>query len=281
MVDTQREGGSAEKFARVYKVLKYVVYALLSVNIVLFLNEELASAAHAATSELDLLTAIQLFSATLDTAAWVLLLLLFELETAVIPDDRLVGRTQWIIHGIRLICGLAIVSAFWGYLGEWQVFWSSSSLTVPACELVGQDWSILLDFDIFTPLDGQSCVALGSEVVVITGLERVVATPAALDSAYQLGLVDVINSATWILVVVLLEIEVRLQLWGGVPRRFQRPLNGIKVVLYLTLAVAAVYWGFEGEFLDFWDAALWLFAFVFIELNVFEWQRDLARQAQH
>ena len=281
MVDTQREGGSAEKFARVYKVLKYVVYALLSVNIVLFLNEELASAAHAATSELDLLTAIQLFSATLDTAAWVLLLLLFELETAVIPDARLVGRTQWIIHGIRLICGLAIVSAFWGYLGEWQVFWSSSSLTVPACELVGQDWSILLDFDIFTPLDGQSCVALGSEVVVITGLERVVATPAALDSAYQLGLVDVINSATWILVVVLLEIEVRLQLWGGVPRRFQRPLNGIKVVLYLTLAVAAVYWGFEGEFLDFWDAALWLFAFVFIELNVFEWQRDLARQAQH
>lgn len=281
MVDTQREGGSAEKFARVYKVLKYVVYALLSVNIVLFLNEELASAAHAATSELDLLTAIQLFSATLDTAAWVLLLLLFELETAVIPDERLVGRTQWIIHGIRLICGLAIVSAFWGYLGEWQVFWSSSSLTVPACELVGQDWSILLDFDIFTPLDGQSCVALGSEVVVITGLERVVATPAALDSAYQLGLVDVINSATWILVVVLLEIEVRLQLWGGVPRRFQRPLNGIKVVLYLTLAVAAVYWGFEGEFLDFWDAALWLFAFVFIELNVFEWQRDLARQAQH
>lgn len=281
MVDTQREGGSAEKLARVYKVLKYVVYALLSVNIVLFLNEELASAAHAATSELDLLTAIQLFSATLDTAAWVLLLLLFELETAVIPDERLVGRTQWIIHGIRLICGLAIVSAFWGYLGEWQVFWFSSSLTVPACELVGQDWSILLDFDIFTPLDGQSCVALGSEVVVITGLERVVATPAALDSAYQLGLVDVINSATWILVVVLLEIEVRLQLWGGVPRRFQRPLNGIKVVLYLTLAVAAVYWGFEGEFLDFWDAALWLFAFVFIELNVFEWQRDLARQAQH
>ncbi|MBT6039746.1 MAG: shikimate kinase, partial [Halieaceae bacterium] len=269
-----------EKFTRVYKVLKYVVYALLSVNIVLFLNEEVASAAHATTSDLDIFTGIQLFSATLDTAAWVLLLLLFELETAVIPDDQLVGRTQWVIHGVRLICGLAIVSACWGYFVEWQVFWSSSLLSMPACELVGQGWSILLDFDIFTALDAQSCVALGSEVVAITELERVVATPAALDSAYQLGLVDVINAVTWILVVVLLEIEVRLQLWGGVPRRFQRPLNGIKVVLYLTLAVAAVYWGFEGEFLDFWDAALWLFAFVFIELNVFEWQRDLARQAQ-
>ena len=80
--------------------------------------------------------------------------------------------------------------------------------------------------------------------------------------------------------VVLLEIEVRLQLWGGVPRKFQRPLSGVKIVLYFTLAVAAVYWGFEGEFLDFWDAALWLFAFVFIELNVFEWQRDLAKEAR-
>jgi hypothetical protein len=279
MVDTLREGGSATTFARVYKALKYVVYALLSVNIVLFLNEELASATHSSAVNLDVFTLVQLFSATLDTAAWVLLLLLFELETAVIPDDRLVGRTQWVIHGVRLICGLAIVSAFLGYLGEWQVFWHASTLPMPACDLVGQGWAILLDFDKFIELDGESCVALGAEVVAISDLERVVATPTALSSAYQLGLVDVINSATWILVVVLLEIEVRLQLWGGVPRRFQRPLTGIKVVLYLTLAIAAVYWGFEGEFLDFWDAALWLFAFVFIELNVFEWQRDLAQQA--
>ena len=280
MVDTRREGGSAATLASAYKALKYVVYALLSVNIALFLNEEMASSAHAAPSGMDLFTVIQLFSATLDTAAWVLLLLLFELETAVIPDDRLVGKTQWVIHGIRLICGLAIVSAFWGYLGEWQVFWHSEILQVPACELVGQGWSILLDFDKFIALDAESCIALGFEIVAVTGLEQVVATPMAFNSAYQLGLVDVINSATWILVVVLLEIEVRLQLGGGVPQEFQRPLNGAKIVLYLTLAVAAVYWGFEGEFLDFWDAALWLFAFVFIELNVFEWQRDLAQQAR-
>ena len=44
-----------------------------------------------------------------------------------------------------------------------------------------------------------------------------------------------------------------------------------KAVLYATL-VAADYWGFKGDFLDFWDEALLLFAFVFIELNVFEWR---------
>lgn len=124
MVDVLRHGWPEGTAARLYRLLKYLVYALLSLNIWFFLEEELVSATHAATVDTDLFTWIQLFSATLDTVAWVLLLLLFELETAVIPDDRLVGRTQWAIHGIRLLCGLAIVSAFFGYLGEWTVFWT-------------------------------------------------------------------------------------------------------------------------------------------------------------
>ena len=56
--------------------------------------------------------------------------------------------------------------------------------------------------------------------------------------------------------------------------------NSLKVVLYATLVVAAIYWGFKGDFLDFWDAALWLFAFVFIELNVFEWQQEIRDQTE-
>jgi hypothetical protein len=38
--------------------------------------------------------------------------------------------------------------------------------------------------------------------------------------------------------------------------------------------LAAVYWGFEGDFVDFWDAFLWLVAFFFIELNVVEWRQE-------
>ncbi len=53
-------------------------------------------------------------------------------------------------------------------------------------------------------------------------------------------------------------------------------LNRIfKVVLYSTLLAAAIYWGYAGSLLDFWDAFLWLFAFVFIELNLFDWQAEL------
>jgi len=36
----------------------------------------------------------------------------------------------------------------------------------------------------------------------------------------------------------------------------------------------AAYWGFEGGFLGFWDAFLWLVAIIFIELNIFQWHED-------
>ena len=51
--------------------------------------------------------------------------------------------------------------------------------------------------------------------------------------------------------------------------------NGIKFVLYSTLFLAAVYWGFKGNFVDFWDAFLWLVAFFFIEMNVVEWRQEM------
>jgi|GEM_PF-5108360 len=40
-------------------------------------------------------------------------------------------------------------------------------------------------------------------------------------------------------------------------------------LLYLILLGGAVFWGFKGEFLDFWDSFLWLAAFALIDLNVF------------
>ena len=263
-----------------YRAAKYLIYGLLTVNVGLFLQEEMLSAQHALDSGSNLSSLIQLFSATLDTAAWVILLLLFELETAVIPDEKLVGKTKWLIHGVRFLCGAAIVSACLGYIGEWEVFLVSAPAPANPCELVDGRWSVLLDFDDFTPLTPENCLALGNDALQATGLSYVLATPAAFQSAYDLALVDVVNASAWILVVILLEIEVRLQLRGGVPGQFQWLMNGFKVVLYTTLALAAVYWGFEGEFLDFWDAALWLFAFVFIELNVFAWQQELKTQGE-
>ena len=263
---------------RLFTAVKYVTYALLSLNIFLFLQEELISASYSATGELSFGAFIQLFSTTLDTAAWVFLLLLFELETAIIPDKHLVGFTKRSIHGVRLLAGAAICFAFFGYMEEWLALQSYEPLLVDACSKVGAGWSVLQDFDDFVALTVDNCANLDAPVLVLTELDRVVAGQSSFLSANYLALIDTINAGAWILVVVVLEIEVRMQLRGGVPVALQPVMNASKFGIYATLAAAAIYWWFEGDFLDFWDAALWLFAFVFIEMNVFEWQQEIEAQ---
>jgi hypothetical protein len=53
----------------------------------------------------------------------------------------------------------------------------------------------------------------------------------------------------------------------------------MKVALYSILFLCAVYWGIKGDFVDFWDAFLWLLAFFFIEMNVVEWRAEEQQEA--
>lgn len=264
---------------QIFRWVKYLTYALLSLNIWLFFAEEIDSARFAIATGEEVAMGIQLFSATLDTLAWVILLLLFELETAVIPDDRLRGSLRFVIHGVRMLCTLAIVMAFLGYFGEWRTLLPSELLMGDACTRASEGWAYMVKLDDFVPLTAENCGQFGADTRLVSGLDNVIASPAGLLEGQRLALVDVINSAAWILVVILLEIEVRLLTrWGGGSRPMANVANSLKIMLYATLVVAAIYWGFKGDFLDFWDAALWLFAFVFIELNVFEWQQEIRDQ---
>jgi hypothetical protein len=95
-----------------------------------------------------------------------------------------------------------------------------------------------------------------------------------------LAWVDVINSAVWLLVVLVLEIDVRLQERNKLVRTALRLSNGSKYVLYSILVMALVFWIIEGGLVDSWDSFLWLVAFVFIELNVFDWRQESLDEQQ-
>ena len=100
-------------------------------------------------------------------------------------------------------------------------------------------------------------------------------------SIQWLAWVDVINSATWVAVVNILEVDVWLQLRGRLQGSIVSASKIIKLFLYSILFAAAAYWGLLGDFLDFWDAFMWLVAFVFIEMNLFQWQAETDEAAEN
>lgn len=260
-----------------YQLFKYTVYALLTLNIFVFFFEEHAAAELQFADGVGLLDIIEAYSATIDTFAWVILLLMFELETWVLNDEQFTRRVAWSLHGLRALCYVFIVYAFYGYVANLQFVLDVVPLASISdlCSLVTGGWSYAATLDEYVAITAANCSSWtdASSFLRYRDLPAVVDVTGSIE-IIRLAWVDVINAAVWILVVVVLEIDVRLQERDRLEGIALRISNSAKFVLYGTLLLAAVYWGVKGDFVDFWDAFLWLVAFVFIELNVFEWRAE-------
>ena len=88
---------------------------------------------------------------------------------------------------------------------------------------------------------------------------------------------DAVNSALWIMVVVLLELEVRRPAAVAAHRA---SFTAAAAALYAGLGAVVLAWLWRGEWFDAYDAALWLTAFATIELNILEAARraDIGRR---
>ena len=262
----------------IFRLFKYTVYALLTYNIYLFFQEEWLATEQTFSQGIIFADLISGFAATIDTAAWVVLLLLFELETSVI-DDRVLRqpRVKFGFVALRVISYSFILYAFYGYFDKMLLTYDVSPFALESmvdnlCALVGQGYTSITTIDEYPLLDAQSCAVLNGQDLYRLNGQQVIGTLEDWQAVQWLAWVDVINSITWVGVVVILEVDVWLQLQGRFQGRLVTLSNLIKAVFYSVLFAAAAYWGALGDFLDFWDAFMWLVAFVFIEMNLFRWQ---------
>ena len=262
---------------RLFQLFKYAVYAALTVNIFLFFTEEWAASSHRFADGIGLKDVIEGFAASIDTAAWVILLLMFELETYVLEDKHFTRPVTWALHGLRAFCYVFIVYAFYGYLTKLLFFSGATPLAGVSdlCSLVNGEWAYAVDLDEYETLSAAGCAGYSSATAFFQfpGMSAVV-DQAGLTDILRLAWVDVVNSAVWLLVVFVLEADVRLQERDKLEGLFLRVSNFSKFILYGLLLLAAIYWTVKGDFVDSWDAYLWLIAFVFIELNVFDWRQE-------
>jgi hypothetical protein len=258
-----------------YTLFKYTIYVMLGVDAYLFFQEDLAASAETFGDGIGWQNVVEAFTASIDTAAWLVLLLLFELETAVIPDSKLQGGLKWLLMAVRVICYFFIVYAFWGYIYKFGVVTDLSPFNVSdLCALAGGDWNFVVDLDDYPPLDAETCLLLQGEPLLRMNDTYIIGTAEAMKSAFWLAVIDIVNAGTWLIIVLLLEAEVWMQLRDILTGRILRVSKLLKGFFYLMLLVCAVYWAFEGSFLDFWDAFLWLVAFIFIEMNIFQWHEE-------
>lgn len=257
-----------------FQLFKYGVYLAVSTNVVLFFLKESNAAAHKFTNGIDLGELIKAYSSTIDTGSWVVLLLMFELETYILSEKQIKGNIKWLLRFLRTISYGFILYAFTGYWGnvEWVSGFFDITIT-DLCQFKGQSW--LLEVDQFKSIDATNCSVLHDGTALLKKSDEAIYTnSSSLQRALKLAVTDLLNAGAWILVVLVLEIDVWLQLKKRLVSKIYIFSKYFKFILYLILFGAAVYWGLQGSILEFWDAFLWILAFIFIENNIFGWQAN-------
>ena len=265
-----------------FQLFKYTVYVLLTINVYLFFVQEYAAAQLQFPDGIVAGQLIEAYAATIETFAWVILLLMFELETYVLDDRHFTRSVTWTLHGLRALCYAFIIYAFYGYIQNLIFMYGATPLhdVSNLCALVTEQWSYATALDEYVRITAENCGMLSNMDAFhrFAGMAAVVDIGGLTDIRY-LAWVDVINAAVWLLVVLVLEADVQLQERNRFEGLVLKLSNAAKVLLYSVLLLAAIYWGVKGDFVDFWDAFLWLIAFVLIELNVFEWHQESLEQA--
>ena len=260
-----------------FQIFKYAVFGLLMLNAGQFFLHDYATTRHLFSGGLQWSQVIEGYAATIDTVAWLILLLMFELETSLLSDERLNNSwVKWSVNAFKAISYCFIIYSLYGYIVKYSAMQSFELSSIRnLCDQIGQQLVFMISPDDFALINMQNCAELarGGELFRLPGT-NVVVDSSHLSLVQNLAIVDVTNATDWVLIVLILQVEVWMQLRHKLDHTMVKVMRVIKAFLYSLLLVCAIYWGIDGTFLDFWDALLWILAFIFIELNVFKWHSE-------
>jgi hypothetical protein len=262
---------------RVAHAIKWTVYLALFLNFAFYIRDDLMAMQASLAPDAGLWKQLETFATSIDVAAWLLLLAVLELETHVISDAAYTRVVERVMLAVRLLCYISILSAAWGYLAVVQGYYVINSLegVEHTCDLADRELYLqtgMVEYEEITSAVCRSMPAAHRLVRADTD-ESVIARETLPQVRFMSG-IDVLNAWAWLLVVFLIEAEIRLQSADRFGSRALPAIRRVKSLTYLVLIGNGIIWLFTGYPLYAWDAFLWIFGFWAIELNLAEWEQE-------
>ena len=260
-------------------LFKCFIYSGVCINGYEFITDEFNASVHLLTAETTLQEFINLFAVTMDTIAWIALLLLFEMETYFLNDETLERKgVRWTLNILTATCYFFIINAFIGYTGKLFMWLDVAPFVGNACDLINTDIVFTFAYDEYAAFTPANCAEFNATAMLQVNEHPIVMKESFYSELMILSWVDVVNSGTWLLVVAMLQLDIILQMQDKLTKRIMHISWAIKGVLYSTLFVTAGFWWKYGSFTDFYDAVLWLLGFMIIDLNIFNWNKEVEEE---
>ena len=264
--------------------LKLVVYSLLLINFALYIRNDWVISGHTLHAGSTLLDWTRAFAVTIDESAWIILLVLFEMETYLLADNALSRKQSMFMQLVRIICYISLAHTLYAYTVYLQELNSAVLIDGVSnlCQLVSKDVSYAYNL-VYTDLTADNCAALSTAnqfYYIDPPKFFIVQDGAGLGIELELAWVDLIEAIVWLLILFTIEVAVWLQDRNISEGAAFRVLARIKLFLYSLLWMAIIYWLYRGHYMFAWDEFVWIAGFVAIEMNMRAWRKELIEANQ-
>ena len=267
---------------KIQQAIKWMVYTLLIINFVYYINEDWNRAAHTLRAGSTFLDWLGEFATSIDETGWFIMLFMFELETYIVEDEDLRGWLARTIHVARLACYAMIAHTVYAFL----VVVISLQPTTPVegvsslCEMTDANVSYVYNLE-YTEVNDSTCGELSADSQFYwLADDPIVSGAAGLELERKLAWADLAEVIIWLLIMLAIETVVRLQGRGVTGGTLISIANTTQIILYTILIAIGIYWASLSHWLYFWDELVWIAGFAAIEMNISEWRSDLQGGAQ-
>lgn len=268
----------------VLQLIKLVVYSFLLINFVLYIQDDWVIASYTLPNGGSILEWTRAYAATIDETAWIVLLLLFELETYVMSDEAFTRRRLMLMHGARYVCIGFIGHSLYAYgMAIWDLNGAVLIADVDSlCQLIAPDVAHVFNL-VYNTIDADNCVNLSSasQFYYIDPPDFIiVADEMGLLIEKQLAWIDFLEVVAWLFILLSIEMIIRLQDRGITQGVLLRSLNAAKFILYASLWLVIFYWLYRGHIMFAWDEFVWIAGFILIEANVVKWRHEIIEESE-
>ena len=263
----------------VRQTIKWSVYALVIINFGFYIRNDWVIAGHTLYAGSSLLEVSRAFATTIDESAWIILLLLFELETYLLSDEPLSRTKTLLMQGVRVVCYISLAHTLYAY----GVYLTEIYASVPIegvtnlCQLIEEDLSYAFNLA-YSEINSSNCASLSSAnqfFYVDPPTFFIVEDAAGLAIEKELAWIDMFEAIIWLLILLSIEVAVWLQDRNVGQGIIFKGLGIAKLCLYSLLWAAAGYWIYRGHYMFAWDEFVWIAGFVAIEMNIVEWRDEI------
>ena len=211
---------------------------------------------------------VQTFATTIDYGGWLFLMVAFQLQTYW-EGQAQISRKQ--VSGLVVLIAAGAAALFLAlYLFVLDYYFYDHFALYPSgeiCALVDGETYLLDDWQLYDELTSENCVALSQTEVYRHALEPTLVSARNLAEGIELAVVEVINALVWIILVGLVQFGLLAERFWPERTTLLRYLERAKLLFYVVLAVDGTYWLVYGLWVDAFDAFLWIFAVMAVQMK--------------